>query len=790
MRGINGAMHLILASLVFLLAMALRFPGLAAQSLWADEGNSAALAHASLAEIAVRTAYDIHPPLYYWLLHSWMRLTGDSEVALRSLSAYADVVLIAITYRLAGRLFGRRTAFVAAFAAAVSPFHVYYAQEARMYALLTLLGGSIVWAAVEAARYIHLGGSARLLCWRWLALYIVSATMGLYTHYAFPAVWGAVALAGWVYLWYRRNIANLQWLLLGWLLCQLLPLILYLPWLPIAMRQLSTWPAPAPVFSGHALATTWNTLIAGPIGAQMLTPWSFVLALLSGVGLVRLILHATLPQMMLVVLYLILPAGLTIALFKPAYLKFLLIASPAWCIVWGIAVAGVSKPAASRSLFSRMMLWAGVILLALAAYAPLSAYYTDPKRARDDYRGLARYLEAVATAQDSILLNAPGQQEVFSYYYHGDTPVYPLPRTRPPDTAATTVELAAIAARSRHLYVIYWATDESDPEGIMERWLREHCFEATQWWAGNLRVATYAAPPPTGEWIPARIRFGEHITLTGYRIAFPTAVENKPVAQPDDILRVQLRWQTDAPLPTPYTVFIQALDSVNHLVGQRDAPPLLPSTTWRVGQEIVDQHGLLILPGTPPGEHRLIVGLYNGLNGERLPVAPSTNNNDTTNYATLTSFEIIRSKTSLPEVALWLRHPIRIRVGPLQLLGSDCFKLGHDSDPEAAMYPGDPLHIVLYWRAESSLRSDWRIRLQMTADGNVTALAKGEYPLAGVEYPTSRWEVHEVVRAQYDLFVPPEAAPKEYRLYAQLDDSTETIVLLDPLCSFPVQARP
>lgn len=785
----DRVVSLVLAGTALLLAMVLRFPGLAAQSFWADEGNSVALAHASLAEIAARTAYDIHPPLYYWLLHGWIRLTGDSEVALRSLSAYADIVLIAITYRLAERLFNRRAACVAAFAAAVSPFQVYYAQEARMYALLALLGGWTAWTAVEAATCIRLARSVRLFCWYWLALYLVSATLGLYTHYAFPAVWGAVVLAGWVYLWTHRHTGSPRWWSMGWLLCQLVPLVLYLPWLPTAIRQLTTWPAPATVLSGHVLATIWNTLIAGPIGAQIPTSWSVVFVLLAGVGVVRLILHSAPPKVVLVGLYFTLPLGLTAALFKPAYLKFLLTAAPAWCMILGVALAGASQPAKRRSLLNWAVPGAGVVLLALAAYVPLTAYYTDPKRARDDYRGLARYLEAVATEQDGILLNAPGQQEVFGYYYRGDAPVYPLPRTRPLDVVATTAELASIAARSRYLYAIYWATDESDPEGIVEGWLRTRCFEATQWWVGNLRVAAYATAPPTGEWIPAAIRFGDHITLTGYRIAFPIAAEGRPAAQPGDILRLQLRWRTDAPLSTPYTVFVQALDGANHLVGQRDAPPVLPSTAWQVGQKIVDPHGLLIRLGTPPGEHRLIVGLYDTRSGERLAVASSVID-ATINYATLTSFEIVRPQRPLPEAVLWLRHPVRIRAGPFQLFGSECFKLGHDTDPEAAIYPGDPLHIVLHWRAESPLRRDWRIRLAMTAGGSDIAVAEGEYPLAGVAYPTSQWEVGEIVRAQYDLFVPPEAALMKYQLRARLEDGTEAIVLPDPLCSFPVQARP
>jgi hypothetical protein len=208
-----------------------------------------------------------------------------------------------------------------------------------------------------------------------------------------------------------------------------------------------------------------------------------------------------------------------------------------------------------------------------------------------------------------------------------------------------------------------------------------------------------------------------------------------------------------------------------------------------VGQEIADQHGLLILPGTPPGPHRLIIGLYDAANGVRLPVAPP-DTGGAADYAILTSFEVRRPETPPSEVVLRLRHPVDVRAGPFRLLGGDCFKLGHDSDPEAAIYPGDPLHVILYWRAENTPHGDWRIRLEMTADGGDPAIATGIYPLAGVEYPTAQWRAGEVVRAQYDLLVPSEVMPGWYQLRARLNDATEVIALPEPVCSFPVQARP
>ncbi|NJN93239.1 MAG: hypothetical protein HC875_03660 [Anaerolineales bacterium] len=93
------------APLILLLAAVLRFYNLSGQSLWADEGNSAALVRHSFIEIARRTAFDIHPPFYYWLLKSWVSVFGSSEIGLRSLSVGLGVGLVYVIGILGTRWF-------------------------------------------------------------------------------------------------------------------------------------------------------------------------------------------------------------------------------------------------------------------------------------------------------------------------------------------------------------------------------------------------------------------------------------------------------------------------------------------------------------------------------------------------------------------------------------------------------------------------------------------------------------------------------------------------------------
>jgi mannosyltransferase len=776
--------------LTLLLATGLRFYHLAGQSFWSDEGNSVALAKASLAEITARTALDIHPPLYYWLLHGWMQVFGDSEVAVRSLSAVAGVLLVALIYRLGARLFGAWAGLLAAFIAALSPFQIYYAQEARMYALLTLVGAMAVWATLELVMQLasdddqaHRGQPAgpgegtipySVPVVIVALTYVIAVTLGLYTHYAFPVILLATNAAVLIYLWRKRSDIQVGRLIVGWFVLQVVPLILYLPWLPIAWRQLTGWPAPSVTRADNALISVWRNLVLGPIAGESAQAWLLGFGLLGLLGSLRFTRKIMLPIAVLFLLYLGLPIGLTLALFKPAYLKFLLIASPALCLLLAAGLTGDD---------SRLgIAWGGGLvagLVAVAAWGPLSAYYSDPAVARNDYRGMARYLEAVAGPHDAIILNAAGQQEVFGYYYRGDAPVYPLPRRRPLDPEATVAELRTILARSGRIFALYWATDESDPSGLIEGWLEQHAFKATDAWVGDVRLVSYAAPIAAGELTPANISFGEHVTLIGYQLLCP-AGEGKADANcasaptfsgiptgsfmPGEIVQIQLRWQSDARLNTRYVVFVQALDSANHLVGQRDGEPAVPTLDWQAGQSVLDHHGLLIEPGTPPGEYRVIAGLYDPTTGQRL----LTTGGD---FVELGTLRVERPLAPPPAAALRFQHAASVNFGPLRLLGYDRYLLGHSYDADAPLRPSDALHVVLYWQATSRPEQDWQVALQLVSSAGTGApVSQSVHPAAGVNYPAGDWGAGEMVRAQFDLWVPNDAAAGTYGVRVRLLD--------------------
>ncbi|MEZ4516997.1 MAG: glycosyltransferase family 39 protein [Chloroflexota bacterium] len=89
------------AVLVLLIASFLRFHQLDAQSFWNDRGQQCSSGANAIAQIIEGTASDVHPPLYYLVLHAWREAAGDSEFGLRALSALAGILTVAATIALA-----------------------------------------------------------------------------------------------------------------------------------------------------------------------------------------------------------------------------------------------------------------------------------------------------------------------------------------------------------------------------------------------------------------------------------------------------------------------------------------------------------------------------------------------------------------------------------------------------------------------------------------------------------------------------------------------------------------
>lgn len=216
----------IVVAAILSLALAVRLYQLDVQVVWFDEAYSVWLARLPPARAIFFTARDVHPPLYYLLLHAWMSGFGDGVGAVRSLNVVIGVMTVAVGMLLAHRMASRRVAAIAGLLLAMLPIAVYYSQEIRMYALLGLL--------LLTATYLLLSWAQQQRS-RYLLGYTLLMIAGLYTHY-FAALGGLVS---WMYVLLARAPGGQRLISMPrWWFCNMVIVIAYLPWLPILYEQI------------------------------------------------------------------------------------------------------------------------------------------------------------------------------------------------------------------------------------------------------------------------------------------------------------------------------------------------------------------------------------------------------------------------------------------------------------------------------------------------------------------------------------------------------------------------
>ncbi|MBZ0267989.1 glycosyltransferase family 39 protein, partial [bacterium] len=396
-----------------LVAALLRLFRLSHQSFWIDELISLQLAtYAQGAEFFRGLLIDIHGPFLTLLLHGWVRL-GESEGWVRLLFVIPSVATIPFFYRLVTELFHERAGRVAAWALALSPFHVWYAQEVRAYAWVML------WTVVALWLFVRIwdgrGGRGTAVA--------LAATLALAVLSNFSVVFLLAALS--VAVVVRRPFAPA--LFRTWSLVLVGVSLVFLPWFldwfgRIGGERLFV-NAPSPVgmplreTSGFSPAEVpyapWSFLYGYSLGPSLrqlhldrspgaLAPYLPV-ALLGGLavagaawkgwGEVRRCGRTALVTALLLVPFAL---GIYLALrgvktFHPRYLTaafpvFLAVPAAGWAVGRG-----------------RMMRGSAVLAIALASFS-LAQHYFDPAYAKEDNRSAAALVASHEQPGDSVVV--------------------------------------------------------------------------------------------------------------------------------------------------------------------------------------------------------------------------------------------------------------------------------------------------------------------------------------------------------------------------------------------------
>lgn len=389
----------VVAALTVLAAL-LRLTTLSRQSFWLDESYTERLLHMSFGQM-IRTVpkTESTPYLYYVAAWVWTHVFGFGEYGVRSLSALAGIVTVPVVYLAARWLAGRRAGAIAGLLVAVSPVMVWFSQEARAYALATLL---------SALTVLCLVGYERSRRSRWLAGWAVSAALGLATHY-FVAF---VVLGELVWLWRmaprdRRLVAAVG-----------LVAVVGGALVPLAITQQQT---------GHADYIAHSSLHATlvQIPKQLLLGYASPhQTLTAGLAALLLLVGAVAPPALsapvraraawplaIGLVAVLVPVGLAVCGVDFLDTRNLLPALPPLLIAAGIGFAGWGELAVE----SRRPDWRTVGLWAAGALAIVSVVVvvlvdTDARYQRDDWRGVARALGP--SAGPRVLLVEPASGEI------------------------------------------------------------------------------------------------------------------------------------------------------------------------------------------------------------------------------------------------------------------------------------------------------------------------------------------------------------------------------------------
>lgn len=207
-------------------------------NLWFDESYSVGLANHSFGEIWAIDKNDVHPVLYYWILHALNLIFGNNIIIYRLFSVLCTVLLGVIGYTHVKKDFGEKVGILFSFFAFFLPPNLIYSGEIRMYSMAML----IVFLAFIYAYRIYKDNSKNtneINIKNWI-LFGVFSLASAYTHYYALMAAGIINLVLMIIL-IKNSIKNkkISKNLKAFFICAVIQVGMYMPWLITFIKQLA-----------------------------------------------------------------------------------------------------------------------------------------------------------------------------------------------------------------------------------------------------------------------------------------------------------------------------------------------------------------------------------------------------------------------------------------------------------------------------------------------------------------------------------------------------------------------
>jgi mannosyltransferase len=761
---------------VTLAVLALNIRTLTLQSLWFDEGLSVAFAARPLSQVISTLIHqDLHPPLYYLVLHWWMALAGNSEWAVRMPSALAAVLLVPLAYATVREVSGgpressdtwAAVAVAAATFIGASPFLAYYAQEARMYSTAATLSLAALWAFLRAARRQDSGS------WGLFGLLLAA---GAYTQYFSAFLVPAFLL--YAIVLDRRLLRNA----LG---STILAFVLYLPWLKPAYLQIGRllrvpdyWVSTSIDLSQFAqsLSDAFLPNVSTALGLA---------GVVAAIGLVLRFAHQRNYRLTprtrrgaLVFLTLMIPLLLTYATVAVAP-KFaarytITVTAPAYLC----AIMLLHPVINHRAKWARGLLCLAAVAVLTVSLRSMLAVIEGRENPRDDVRALAAYLTDNAQAEDAILLveNAP---YALQYYYRGQAPVVGLHVGVGFDPAVQFLN-RLLGDGPRRVWLVLWHHEFADPsdlavtellragrEAHINERFRGHQLRAFDISHDDQTQKDYAQPQT-----PMDAGFSPGLRLRGFDL-FSNA--------PGQVHYV-FYWEAQKQLVRNHrlTLTLQDLHGTEYLrTDQALCTDYFLPPAWPIGTVIRGRVDLDLPADLPAIEYETHLQVFDPVAQQNLDLVDERG---APQGQKLLVDVLVLPKSTMDGPILEIRNPVQ------KALGSGLLLRGYDV-PGETLDPGETLKLTLWLQRKGTPSVDAAVQFRLQNAAQSTVWETSSPILHG--YSPIEWNAEEINRAIYTLLLPPELSGGTYSLQVSIGQTWTALRTLNVTARDHVYDRP
>jgi len=721
-----------LALALLLLGFGLRLIYLDYTPIWWDEGWGVVLGRMPLAQSLQATASDEHPPLYYWTLHFWQLVAGETPFAVRYPSVLAATLTCAALFQVGRRLGGARLGALAVLFLTLQRLHLMWSQEVKMYAsatLFTLLSFSFLleWWSAPRPR------------WRTTLAYVVMALLAIFSHYIALLIIVAQGIGGvwWGLAEWRTNKTKL----VAWLGVQALINVFLVPWMlyliyGVGHQTFAAFPPLSPDFFLLLLTATLTIGLSVNLSAFTAHMLAFLLGSAAWWPLLwrgaprqvwasRIIaLNLFFPTLLVYGLSLIPVAQLYSPKFDSRYL-LLLVPFAMLAVAWGLERWRARWPRVAYAL---------AVAILVAQFNLLPGYFLG-RLPVADYPAVMRALFNQARPEDGVIAYTDLDWPVLEYYNHARLKWYGIPSraTLTPEEVASRIDPRAQAHPALWVIVSPDALRLDPARAILQQVATHYPLQSDQIY-GRYRLQLYAPEPRTT--LPQPV---EPFTRLAWNslIGYDRFV---PQVSPGDFFPVNLYWERTAQTPDAWR--LQLVDSAGGV--KREVTGTVPAGV------VFSSAALPVSAAWPSGDYQV-----------RLQLADATR--------ALFDVRLFNHHTTAapPEN---VAHPLQIGFDDLAQL------IGLEGYPDQ-LHPSEALPLTLYWRVQNETAINYTVFIHLL--GEEYNLATNNFvwgqvdrePLNG-ERSTSSWVAGETLADSYQVPLSADAPPGIYQIEIGLYDAS------------------